>query len=234
MKTSIILCTFNEANYIKETINEIEKRIPNLELVIVDDNSTDGTKKILNEINNDNRLKIIYREKSKGLASAFLRGLIETSGDYIGWIDTNMSEVVNKFTEMDNILNSDSDIVILSRYIEGGGDNRNLLRKLSSRYFNIFCKFVLRVPINDFTTSIFLMKRKVINEVTFLGYGYGDFFIDFLYNVHKKGFKISEIPFVQKKDDELGVSKSNPNLIKFLYLGLMYVLRVITTIIRRE
>ena len=234
MKTSIILCTFNEANYIKETINEIEKRIPNLELVIVDDNSTDGTKKILNEINNDNRLKIIYREKSKGLASAFLRGLIETSGDYIGWIDTNMSEVVNKFTEMDNILNSDSDIVILSRYIEGGGDNRNLLRKLSSRYFNIFCKFVLRVPINDFTTSIFLMKRKVINEVTFLGYGYGDFFIDFLYNVHKKGFKISEIPFIQKKDDELGVSKSNPNLIKFLYLGLMYVLRVITTIIRRE
>ena len=234
MKTSIILCTFNEANYIKETINEIEKRIPNLELVIVDDNSTDGTKKILNEINNDNRLKIIYREKSKGLASAFLRGLIETSGDYIGWIDTNMSEVVNKFTEMDNILNSDSDIVILSRYIKGGGDNRNLLRKLSSRYFNIFCKFVLRVPINDFTTSIFLMKRKVINEVTFLGYGYGDFFIDFLYNVHKKGFKISEIPFIQKKDDELGVSKSNPNLIKFLYLGLMYVLRVITTIIRRE
>ena len=110
LKTSIILCTYNEANYIKQTIFELEKNIPNLELVIVDDNSADDTKKILNQLNHDKRLKIIYRKKSKGLASAFLRGFIETSGDHIGWLDTNMNELTTKFNEMSNLLDSDYDI----------------------------------------------------------------------------------------------------------------------------
>ena len=62
------------------------------------------------------------------MASAFSRGLIETTGDYIGWIDTNMGEVSEKFTQMINELKNDSDVVILSRYVEGGGDERILLR----------------------------------------------------------------------------------------------------------
>ena len=79
-----------------------------------------------------------------------------------------------------------------------------------------------------------MMKRKVIDEVTFLGYGHGEFFIEFLFNAHKKGFKILEIPFVQENDDDLGMSKSAPNLMKFFYLGLNYFIRVFATIIRRN
>jgi len=233
-KTSIILCTYNESNYIKETILEIEKNIPNLELIIIDDNSTDDTRKIIDELNHDKRIKLIHRKKSRSLASAFMRGVIETSGDYIGWLDTNMPEVAPRFVEMASLLNSSNDIAILSRYIKGGADNRNLLRVISSKYFNMICRLLLRTPIKDFTTSIFLMKRKVINEVTFLGYGHGEFFVEFLHNAYKKGFKIVEIPFTQKKDDDLGVSKSSPNLIKFFYLGFLYFLRIISTIIRRE
>ena len=56
----------------------------------------------------------------------------------------------------------------MSRYIEGGGDKRNLLRVLSSRYFNILCRLMLRQNIRDFTTSIFLMKRQVLDEVNFI------------------------------------------------------------------
>ena len=78
------------------------------------------------------------------------------------------------------------------------------------------------------------MKRKVINEVTFLGYGHGEFFIEFIHNAYKKGFKILEIPFTQEKDDDLGMSKSAPNLIKFFYLGVMYFTRILATIIRRD
>ena len=127
-KVSIILCSYNEAKYIESTINQLEKNIPNLELVIVDDSSKDGTIEILKKLNINNRFKLIFRKKSKGLASAFSRGLIETTGDYIGWIDTNMGEVSEKFTQMINELKNDSDVVILSRYIEGGGDERILLR----------------------------------------------------------------------------------------------------------
>jgi hypothetical protein len=78
------------------------------------------------------------------------------------------------------------------------------------------------------------MKRKVMDEVTFLGYGHGEFFMEFLYNTYKKGFKIKEIPHVQKKDDSLEESKSAPNLLKFFYYGLIYILRVFATLLRRK
>jgi len=233
-KVSIILCTFNEANYIEKTVLELSKNIKNLELIIVDDNSTDGTIDIINKLNQDGRHKVILRKKSKGLASAFTRGIIESSGDYIGWLDTNMSELIPKFEVMMDKLESNNDLVLLSRYVEGGKDKRKTLRALSSKCFNIVCGIILRQPIKDFTSGIFIMKRKVIDEVTFLGYGHGEFFIEFLYNAYKKGFKILEIPFVQEEDDDLGMSKSAPSLIKFLYLGLNYLIRIFTTIIRRN
>ena len=233
-KTSIILCTYNEANHIENAISELEKYIPNLELVIVDDNSSDGTAEIIKRLNASNKFKAIFRKKNRGLASAFVRGLIETTGDNIGWIDTNMSEVVPRFIEMTEELKLNNDLVILSRYIAGGGDQRNLIRVLCSKYFNILCRIVLTSSIKDFTSSIFLMKRQIINEVTFLGYGHGEFFIEFLHKVHKKGFKIKEIPYVQKRDQDLTNSKSAPNLAKFFYLGFIYILRIFSSIMRRD
>ena len=233
-KTSIILCTYNEANHIENAISELEKYIPNLELVIVDDNSSDGTAEIIKRLNVSNKFKAIFRKKNRGLASAFVRGLIETTGDNIGWIDTNMGEVAPRFIEMAEELKLDNDLVILSRYISGGGDQRNLIRVLCSKYFNIFCRTIFRTPIKDWTSSIFLMKRIVLDEVTFLGYGHGEFFLEFLYNVHQKDFKVKEIPYIQKRDDDISNSKSSPNLIKFFYLGFLYILRVFTTLIRRK
>ena len=100
IKTSIILCTYNEAKYIENTISELEKNISNLELVIVDDNSSDGTIEIIEKLNQNNKYKVVYRKKSRSLASAFVRGIIETTGDYIGWVDTNMSELAPRFNEM--------------------------------------------------------------------------------------------------------------------------------------
>ena len=135
LKTSIILCTYNEEKYIEKIITELEKNISNLELVIIDDNSTDGTIEIIKKLNQNNKYKVIYRERSRSLASAFVRGVIETTGEYIGWTDTNMSEVASKFPKMIEELKSNNDIIVLSRYVEGGGDRRILLRSLSSKYF---------------------------------------------------------------------------------------------------
>ena len=61
LKTSIILCTYNEAKYLESTISELEKNITNLELVIVDDYSTDGTVEIIKKLNKDNKYKVIFR-----------------------------------------------------------------------------------------------------------------------------------------------------------------------------
>ena len=212
-KTSIILCTYNEANHIKKTISELEKNIPNLELVIIDDFSSDGTTEIIRELNQNNKYKVVYRKKSRSLASAFVRGVIETTGERIGWIDTNMGDMASRFPKMIEELNSDNDIVVLSRYVKGGGDHRIWLRRTCSKFFNLICRLMLGTPIKDFTSSIFLMKRKVMDEVTFLGYGHGDFFLEFLHNAYKKDFRIKEITYVQKKDEDLENSKSAPNLI---------------------
>ena len=233
-KVSIILCTYNESKYIENTVKNLNNNISELELVIVDDNSSDGTIDIINKLNKDNRYKTVFRKRSRSLASAFVRGITETSGDYIGWIDTNQSELAPKFNVMVKELETDSDVVVMSRYVPGGGDERLLLRSLASKYFNLFARFVLRIPVKDLTNSIFLMKRKVLDEVTFLGYGHGEFFFEFLYNAHKKGFKIKEIPHIQKKDQNAQDSKSAPNLFKFLYHGVMYVFRIFSTILRRK
>ena len=234
LKTSIILCTYNESKYIENTIKNLNDNISDLELVIVDDNSLDGTVDIIKKLNKDNKYKTVFRKKSRSLASAFVRGISETSGDYIGWIDTNQSELAPKFNIMIKELETESDIVIMSRYIAGGGDERLLLRSLASKYFNLFARLIFRIPIKDLTNSIFLMKRKVLDEVTFLGYGHGEFFFEFLYNAYKKGYKIKEIPHVQKKDLNVQDSKSAPNLIRFFYYGVMYVLRIFSTILRRK
>ena len=233
-KASIILCTYNEANHIENAISELEKNIPVLEIVIVDDSSSDGTIEIIERLNQNNNYKVIFRKKSRNLASAFVRGLMESTGAYVGWIDTNMGELALKFPEMSNELKSDNDLILMSRYVKGGGDNRIFVRAFCSKYFNILCRIIFRIPIKDFTSSIFLMKRKILDEVTFLGYGHGDFFLEFLFNVHQKGFKIKEIPYVQKKDDDNTNSKSSPNLIKFFYLGFLYILRIFVTLIRRK
>ena len=234
LKTSIILCTYNEANHIEKTIKELEKNISDLELVIVDDSSSDGTIEIIKKLNQDNKYKVVFRNKSRSLASAFVRGVVETTGENIGWIDTNMGELASRFPEMIEELKSNNDLVILSRYIKGGGDQRIMLRAMCSKYFNLLCRLILRTPIKDFTSSIFIMKRKILDEVTFLGYGHGEFFLEFLHNTHKKGFIIKEIPYIQKIDTDLDVSKSAPNIIRFFYLGFMYVLRIFSTIIRRR
>ena len=127
---SIILTTLNEKLSIEFTISELIKYLPGVEIIVVDDNSPDGTLEILKGINYDN-LKIFSRKKTKGLASAFLLGLINSSGDIIGWLDSNMGDTAKKFPEMLQNL-KEADIVILSRYVAEGKDERNKIRVIAS------------------------------------------------------------------------------------------------------
>ena len=126
-KISIILSTYNEALVIEKTISEIFKYVKNVEIILVDDNSPDGTFEKVNKINNPN-LKV-FSKKSRGLAAAFLLGLVNSSGDVVGWIDSNQSLLAIKLPNMINKLDN-NDIVVLSRYVEGGKDERSGLRIL--------------------------------------------------------------------------------------------------------
>lgn len=229
-KITIILSTYNEEIAIKKTIDELLLHIPNVEIVVVDDNSTDRTYQILLNLKYKN-LKIFSRKKTKGLASAFLLGLINSTGEIIGWVNSNMTKVVKFFPQMINEMNK-NDIVILSRFVEGGNDERNIVRKYSSLFLNKFTKFILRSNIHDLTSGIFLMKRKVLLDVLPIASGHGEFMIEFLHKAEVKHNKIKEIAYTQPVDDE-GNSKSYPNLFRFAILGFFYLVRIIQTLLRR-
>ena len=234
-KTSIILCTFNEVDFIRNTIELLNNNLNNLEIVVIDDNSTDGTIEVLKNLHQTKNIKYFVRKKNKGLASAFSRGLIEVSGDYIGWIDANMGELSSKFNLMQKQLNNDeSDLIILSRYVKGGGDERDFLRVICSRFLNLFCGFILGSKIKDYSSSIFLMKRSILNETSLLGYGHCEFFIEFLYQVKKKGFNIKEIPYIQTQDTNSKNSKSAPNIFRYFFLGFFYIIRILLIRFRRN
>ena len=227
---TIILSTYNEKASIEITIKELIKHINNVEIVVVDDNSPDGTLEILKNIDYP-KLKIFSRKKTKGLASAFLLGLINSQGSIIGWVDSNMGSVVKKFPEMIFGLEN-ADIVLLSRYVAGGKDDRSTIRVLSSRVINGFAKFILRSKIQDLSSGIFVMKREVLLDVVPIASGHGEFMVEFLHHAEIKGNKIKEIPYTHPIDIE-GNSKSFPSITKFFTFGFFYVWRLFQTIFRR-
>jgi dolichol-phosphate mannosyltransferase len=233
IKNSILLCTYNEGKYIKDTILSLKKNISDLEIIIVDDASSDETISVINSLKSIENLKTIQRTKTNGLASAFQRALIESKGENIGWIDTNMGSLAEKFPGMIEELKK-ADLVLLSRYVDGGSDERVFIRVFCSKLINSFCRLILSNKIRDYTSSIFIMKRSILNEAVLLGYGHGDFFIEFLYSVIKKNFVVKEMPYKQKKDDDDVDSNTSPNLARFFVLGFFYFTRILITKFRRK
>jgi len=143
-----------------------------------------------------------------------------------------MGDLSIQFPKMISELDS-NDIVLLSRYVEGGGDDRNKIRIIASEIINFICNIFLTFKIKDFTSSIFVMNRNVLNEVVPLCCGHGEFFIEFLYKCYKKKMKIKELPYIQS-NDATGNSKTAPNLIKFCYVGYFYLLRIFNSRFRRD
>ena len=223
-KLSIILCTLNEEEFIAQTIDELNKTFENIEIIIVDDNSTDKTIEKISNLNLSNT-KVFQRKKSKGLSSAFMLGLIHSTGDVIGWVDTNMPYVIKHYRKIFNDI-EEIDLGLLSRYSqEDAGDQRKFLRKVSSKILNNFAKFILRSKITDLSSGLFLMKRELLLEAIPDANGYGDFMIEFITDLEKKGFKIKEYPYVQLPENQ-GTSKSISSYYTFFKFGFFYFLRI--------
>ena len=207
MKILIIIPTYNEKDNIDKIINEIFlQSIDNLEILIVDDNSIDGTKEILNKLKSQNKINLIERSSKQGLASAYIEGFkyaIEHNIDFIIQMDADFSHNPKYLNEIISNLKT-YDVVIASRNIKGGNTKGwSLFRNLISKWGSNYARLILNCPIKDLTGGFNGWKRETLKKINLdkiISKGYL-FQVEMKYKAYKAKAKIIEIPkiFEQRK-----------------------------------
>jgi dolichol-phosphate mannosyltransferase len=230
-RVSIVLATYNERENIVDTIQSIFEHVKDpVEVIVVDDDSADQTWQLVESLG-DPRVVVIRRVDTRGLASAFNRGIIESRGEIVGWMDADMCMPPSMLPAMVDKL-TEHDIVVGSRYAQGGKDDRAALRVISSRLINGLAGLVLGYGIKDYDSGFVVLRRTVFNKVSIIPTGYGAYFMEFLYTCRKKGLTVYEMPYVFR-DRAKGISKSAPSIFKFFKTGMQYVIRIFTARLRR-
>jgi dolichol-phosphate mannosyltransferase len=223
-RVSIVLATFNERENILDTIRSIFANLgDSAEVIVVDDDSPDQTWHIVSDFNHP-RVKVIRRVGTRGLASAFNRGIVESRGAVVGWMDADMCMPPDMLPGMIGLLEK-YDVVVGSRYAAGGKDDRVWLRVAASRAINALAAFVLGYGIRDYDSGFVVLRRSVFDKVSLIPTGYGAYFMEFLYTCRRKGLTVHEVPYVFR-DRQKGISKSAPSLLRFFTTGLQYVARI--------
>ncbi len=218
MKALIIIPTYNENKNIKRLVNKILKIDNRLEILVVDDNSPDGTGDIVEELSKQyQRVHILHRNKKLGLGSAYIAGFkYALSRDYnlIFEMDADFSHdpryLLNFIKEIKK-----HDVVVGSRYVKGGGVvNWPMHRLLLSYFANLYARAITGLPIKDTTAGYKCFQREVLEALdldNFSAKGYG-FQIETNFKCWRKGFSLSEIPIVFT-ERSAGKTKMNHNII---------------------
>jgi dolichol-phosphate mannosyltransferase len=215
MKTLVIIPTYNEKENIGKIIPLVLKQDPDIEVLVVDDNSPDGTGKIVEEIITTNRrVKLIQRVKKSGLGTAYLAGFqyaLQNGYDYIFEMDSDFSHDPAYIPYFLSAIR-EADLVLGSRYIKGVNVvNWPISRLILSYYANVYARWVTGLPVKDSTGGFKCFKREVLEKIgldRIHSNGYA-FQIEMSFRTWKKGFKIKEIPiiFVDRREGESKMSK---------------------------
>jgi dolichol-phosphate mannosyltransferase len=230
MKTIIVIPTYNEKNNLARLVKEIfSLAVPDLSVIIVDDNSPDGTGVLADELAREmSKLSVIHRAEKNGLGSAYIAGFkmaLLAGSDFIMEMDADFSHDFRYIPQFLQEIKT-ADLVLGSRYVKGGGiKNWNWLRKLVSALGNIYARFILGTPIQDLTGGFKCYRRQVLEKIN-LGEldsaGYV-FQIETTYLALKQGFAVKEIPIIFT-EREVGDSKFNFKIF-FEALWLVLLLR---------
>ena len=211
---SIIIPTYNESQNILQILKSIKDNLPKnfvTQAIVVDDNSPDGTGKLVEDyLKNikkmaDYTIEIIHRKAKEGLGSAILKGIQHAKGDTIVVMDCDFShppQIIPKLIE--SIKKYQYDIVVASRYIKGGKiQGWSLKRKTMSKFATLIAKKGLGIDTHDPMSGFFAFKRNIIKGLNIDAIGY-KFLLEIL--VKTKNVNIKEIPYTFQ-NRELGSSK---------------------------
>jgi dolichol-phosphate mannosyltransferase len=202
LKTLIIIPTYNEAENILKLLDAVNSNAPAADILVVDDNSPDGTAALVEgRMKNDRRVKIMKRSGKLGLGSAYIGGFryaLEHRYEAVFEMDADFSHNPAYLPKFLDAL-KDADLVLGSRYVEGGGvENWPLRRRLISLGGSLYSRLILGVSYHDLTGGFKCFRREALlaidlDAVHSEGYS---FQIELTYRVHKKGLRIREIPIV--------------------------------------
>ena len=198
-KTSIILPTYKERDNIVELVQAIHQHLGaegfDYEVVVVDDNSPDGTAEVVRAAFGDcSQVKLHVRTQERGLASALRYGAEHSDGEVLVFMDTDFNHDPAMIPQLVKFLEY-YDVVIGSRFVMGGGMEDHARYNYSFLY-NLFVRVTLRTQIQDNLSGFFAMSRDklMLLDLDRIFGGYGEYFIRLLFVSWRKGFRLLEVP----------------------------------------
>lgn len=225
----VIIPTYNEIENIEAIIRSVFSLEKKFHVLVVDDNSPDGTAKCVTDLQTQykDQLFLLNRSKKNGLGMAYIAGFnwaLEKSYEYIFEMDADFSHNPKDLIKLYNACaNGSTDISVGSRYVKGiTVVNWPLTRILLSYGASRYVRLITRMKVKDSTAGFVCYKRQVLEaidltKVKFVGYA---FQIEMKFKAYKKGFKIVEIPVIFK-DRVKGKSKMSGSIISEAIFGVI-------------
>jgi len=202
IRSLVVLPTYNEADNVLELSRLVLDADPSIDVLVVDDNSPDGTGDLVEDkAKEQQRLHLLRRPAKLGLGTAYLAGFdygLNHDYDQIFTMDGDFSHNPRYIPQMLAGMKH-YDVVIGSRYVPGGGiQNWSLHRRLLSAFANFYARVLLRLPVMDCTSGFRCYSREVLEtvktfEIASSGYS---FLEEMVWRVSRCGFRIGEIPII--------------------------------------
>jgi dolichol-phosphate mannosyltransferase len=214
LKITVVTPTFNEAENLPKLVSALFSLPLDLRILVVDDNSPDGTGAVADELvrQHPGRISVLHRAGKLGLRTAYLEGFasaLETDADTIVQMDADFSHDPSALVAMSARLAS-CDVVLGSRYVSGGSVDERwpLWRKGLSAFGNFYARTILRLPLRDVTTGYRMWRRETLtglplHRIQANGY---IFLVEMVYLAHCLEYKIGEAP-IYFADRRWGKSK---------------------------
>jgi len=219
LKITVVIPTYNERDNIEKLCNAILSQDERINVLVVDDNSPDGTGEIADRIANaTSRVKVLHRAGKLGLGSAYREGFriaLDDNADYVLEMDADFSHdpsMLPLFVEK----MTDCDLVIGSRYINGVSVVNWPIRRLILSYCaSVYTRVITGLKLSDCTGGFKCFRREVLEAIdigSIKSDGYS-FQIEMNYRCHEKGFRICEVPIIFV-DRHAGTSKMSKQIVR--------------------
>jgi len=219
LKTLVIMPTFNESGNILNAVSNLFAHNPNVDLLIVDDSSPDGTGKIADSLaKEDKRISVLHRLGKDGLGAAYIAGFgwaFERDYEFLVEMDADGSHRAQDLPLLLEAAN-DNDLVIGSRYVRGGRtENWPMHRQILSRGGNLYARVMLGGKLNDMTAGFRVFRTSFLKSLdlkTINARGYS-FQIEMAYRTLRSGGRAAEVPitFVERV---IGDSKMSSDIVR--------------------